>query len=517
VRRVARMLMSQIKRALVAAIAFAMIGTGCHVPVKKPPSVALRTNAPLAGVAEDVAGWPDARWWRFFGDTQLDTLMDEALQQSPALDVLDARGRMAQARVEAARANAGPSITGAGSAARTRIISPHPSAQSSSSDMSGMSGSSSGSSGGITLPDWNTTGLVGAEFRYEFDWWGKNRAAIEAAMDSEHAAEVEKSAALWLIQYGVATVYFDWLTLQHRLIEADNGVAIAETQLEIAHQRVARGVDPPQTYEQQRQNLASVKQQREMMRGDSRADQAEIAALLGVSSNELPALTTQPLPHADTKVPDDVRVTLLERRPDVVASRWIIESAARNVDEARASFFPDISINALAGLLRSFPSPGSASTLKVGNVGIQATLPLFDSGRLQAQYDISRAQWDSAVAQYNAAVVAAAEDVVRQKVSLDSLHDQRIEQTTQLDAAMNAYNQSVQRVKQGVDDPRTELGAKAELVQERDATVQMDARVLAANLSLIRALGGGFRTDANVAAPAGEMRDATHTTGPTTP
>ena len=513
------MLRLRTRRGVVAAIAFAVMSGGCHVPVKKPPSVALRTNAPLAGIAEDVAGWPEARWWRFFGDTQLDMLMDEALKQSPALDVLDARVRVAQAQVDAARAIAGPSITGAGSASRTRIISPHPPAQSSSASSGGASGasSSSSSSGGITLPDWNTTGLVGAEFRYEFDWWGKNRAAIEAAIDSAHAAEVEKSAALWLIQYGVAMVYFDWLTLQHRLIEADNGVAIAETQLEIARQRVARGVDAPQTYEQQRQNLASVKQQREMMRGDSRADQAEIAALLGVASNELPPLTTQPLPHADTKVPDDVRVTLLERRPDVVASRWMIESAARNVDEARANFFPDISINALAGLLRSFPSPGSASTLKVGNVGIQATLPLFDSGRLLAQYDISRAQWDGAIAQYNAAVVAAAEDVVRQKVLLDSLHEQRIEQSTQLDAASNAYNQSVQRVKQGVDDPRTALGAKAELVQERDATVEMDARVLAANLSLIRALGGGFRTDANVIAPAGEMRDANHQTGSTMP
>jgi outer membrane protein TolC len=62
-----------------------------------------------------------------------------------------------------------------------------------------------------------------------------------------------------------------------------------------------------------------------------------------------------------------------------------------------------------------------------------------------------------------------------------------------------------------VDDPRVALGAKAQLVQERDATVQMDARVLAANLSLIRALGGGFSTDANVAAPAGDMqRDTNH-------
>jgi multidrug efflux system outer membrane protein len=479
---------------------------GCHVPTKKPPDIALRTHAPLAGISENVAGWPDQQWWKSFGDKQLDTLIDLAQKQSPALDVLDARVQIAAAQVEAARANAGPEVTGLGSASRTHFgISPSPS--SSGSSQSGSSSGGSSSSSGLMLPSWSSAGIVGADFRYEFDWWGKNRAAIEAAIDSQHAAEVERSAALWLIQYGVATVYFDWLTLQHRLADADEAVAIAETELNIAHERVTRGVDAPQTYEQQRQSLASAKQQREMLRGDSRADLAEVAALLGLPSDQLPALTLQPSPHTDTKVPDDVSVALLERRPDVVASRWMIESAARSVDVARASFFPDISINALAALLRSFPTPGSPMTVKLGNVGVSATLPLFDSGRLQAQYDINRAQWDASVAQYNASVVAAAEDVVRQKVSLESLHGQRVQQDEQLDAADAAYRQSVQRVKQGVDDPRVALNSKAQLVQQRDETVQMDARVLAANLSLIRALGGGYRTNAGVAAPAGEMKD----------
>jgi NodT family efflux transporter outer membrane factor (OMF) lipoprotein len=487
--------------------------TACHVPVKKPPDIQLRTNAPLAGIPEEIAGWPDQQWWKSFGDAQLDTLIDLAQKQSPALDVLDARLQIARAQVDAARANAGPDVNGLAAVSRSRFsVTPKPSSGSSSSGNSsggdsGSAPSSSGGSQGFTLPTWTTSAIVGADFRYEFDWWGKNRAAIEAAMDSAHAAEVERSAALWLIQYGVATVYFDWLTLQHRLADADEAVRIAETQLEIARQRTTHGVDPPQTFEQQRENLASAKQQREAMRGGSNADQAEIAALLGVSANEVPALTAKPLPHADTKVPDDVRVALLGRRPDIVASRWMIESAARNVDEARAEFFPDISINALAAFLRSFPTPGSPMSIKAGSVGLSAYLPIFDSGRLQAHYDITRAQWDSAVAQYNAAVVAAAEDVVRQKVMLESLHDQRAQQLDQLDAADNAYKQSVQRVKTGVDDPRVALGAQAQLVQQRDAAVQMDSRVLAANLSLIRALGGGYRTDANVSAAAGDMHN----------
>ena len=39
-----------------------------HAPVRKPPDVQLRTRAPLAGIAQDVAGWPDQQWWKSFGD-----------------------------------------------------------------------------------------------------------------------------------------------------------------------------------------------------------------------------------------------------------------------------------------------------------------------------------------------------------------------------------------------------------------------------------------------------------------
>src|ERR1700749_3103418 len=110
------------RRLWIIAWAVPLIGlTGCHVPTRKPPSVDFRTRAPLAGISENAAGWPDQEWWKSFGDAQLDTLMDLAQKQSPVLDVLDARVRLAAGQVEAARANAGPDLTGAPAASRSHI------------------------------------------------------------------------------------------------------------------------------------------------------------------------------------------------------------------------------------------------------------------------------------------------------------------------------------------------------------------------------------------------------------
>src|ERR1700709_2097354 len=153
------------------AIAAGFLG-GCHVPTKKPPDISLRTDAPLAGIEQGIAGWPDQKWWKSFDDAQLDTLMDLAQKQSPALDILDARVQLAQAQVDAARANAGPDLNGVASATRSRFsITPKPASGSSSGASGGSTGSTAGgdsSSSGFTLPSWTPSGIVGAGFRYGF-------------------------------------------------------------------------------------------------------------------------------------------------------------------------------------------------------------------------------------------------------------------------------------------------------------------------------------------------------------
>jgi outer membrane protein, multidrug efflux system len=85
-------------------------------------------------------------------------------------------------------------------------------------------------------------------------------------------------------------------------------------------------------------------------------------------------------------LPDNVRLDLIARRADITASRWRVEAAEKNLESARADFYPDISINVLANL-NSFTA---SNLLEYGSrapvAGAALHLPLFDSGRLKARY-----------------------------------------------------------------------------------------------------------------------------------
>src|SRR6185369_2726260 len=62
--------------------------------------------------AEPSANWPRNDWWKAYGDAQLDSLIDEALRDSPNLAIAQARLRQAGAITQVAGAPLMPEVTG---------------------------------------------------------------------------------------------------------------------------------------------------------------------------------------------------------------------------------------------------------------------------------------------------------------------------------------------------------------------------------------------------------------------
>jgi multidrug efflux system outer membrane protein len=122
-------------------------------------------------------------------------------------------------------------------------------------------------------------------------------------------------------------------------------------------------------------------------------------------------------------------------------------------------------------------------------------LPIFEGGALEANYGLSRAQLDSAVAQYRSTVLDAARDVATQALGAEQLAAQRQEQQAQLDADQRLLANANARLRQGVRDARESLAAELTLLQQRDAATQLHAQALVTDLALIKALGGGYRSE----------------------
>lgn len=478
------------------ALAVALTLAGCAFAPPKLQHPALRDDVPLAGLSVPTrAGWPASDWWRGYDDAQLDTLMAAALRQSPDLAQAQSRVRTAAASVKLAAAQAGLSINGSAQVSRQRI-----------------------SEHGLMPPQllgfsWYNQADLGVQFQYDFDWWGKKRAAIDSAIDQAHAAEAQRAAAALTIQNAVASTYFGWLADEARLTLAGQSLEVQQRLLAIAELRVKQGVDLPDSVQEARARIAGVQQAQAALATSAQIRTVALAALLGVTPAQLPALSPRPLPAVRGGLPDDAKLDLIARRPDITASRWQVEAALKQTDEARAQFYPDISITALAGLSSTnqaapalFGGSGAGNLANVFSPGSRVFslapalhLPIFEGGRLQAAYGIRRAQLDDAVAQYNAAVFHAAREVGSEALSAEQLATRRQQQQQQVHADRQLLASAQARLKQGVRDARESLAAQAQLLQQEDDAIALHAQALTTDLTLIKALGGGYRLPADAA------------------
>ncbi|UGB39502.1 efflux transporter outer membrane subunit [Frateuria soli] len=466
----------RLRTALAAAIVLAL--AACATPPARLTSPQLGDDVPLAGLDTSTrAGWPDALWWRAYDDPQLDDLMDRALRQSPDLALAQSRVQNAEQSARLAAAQMGLTIDGNVQYSRQRM-SEH--------------GLIPSRFLGFT---WYSQADLGAQLKYDFDWWGRKRATVEAALDQTHAAEAQQGAAALALQYAVADTYFGWQADQARLALADRSLAAAEQLLDIARLRVRQGVDLADTAEQAQAQRAQLRQMRTAIEGSAKVRRVVLASLLGVAPAELPQLRARPLPAVAPGLPDNASLDLIARRPDIAASRWQVEAALKQTDVARAQFFPDLSITALAGLSSIDMGKLFTAGSRVFAVTPALHLPIFEGGALEANYGLSRAKLDSAVAQYRSTVLAAARDVATQALGAEQLAAQRDQQQAQLAADERLLTHAKARLRQGVRDARESLAAELVLLQQRDAATQLHAQALATDLALIKALGGGYRSE----------------------
>ena len=448
----------------------------CVMPPRKLDHPTLRDDVPLAGLPTTArAGWPAADWWTAYQDDQLNRLIDQAMRQAPDLALAQSRLGSAEQSIRAAAAQAGLNINGSAQVARQRL-SEH--------------GLIPSKFLGFT---WYNQADLGVQLRYDFDWWGKTRAAVESAIDQAHAAEAQRSAAALAIEYAVADTYFGWQADQARLALAGQALAVQQRLTDIAQLRVRQGVDLPDEATRAQAQLAAAREMRTAIDSSARIRLAALASLVGVAPAGLPKLSPRPLPAVSGGLPAGAGLDLIARRPDIAASRWQVEAALKQTDVARAQFLPDLSISVLAGL--SSIDLGQLFTASSRTFALTPALhlPLFNSGLLQANYGLSKAQLDSAVAQYHSAVLQAARDVSTQALTAQMLAERRIQQQAQLAADERLLAAAQARAAQGVRDAREPLAARALLLQQRDAATQLQAQAVSTDLALIKALGGGYR------------------------
>ena len=482
---------SPVARFAVAA-AMAALLAACASPSGLAPQASMReagslaTERSLQDTSVSDAAWPAADWWKSFGDPQLDALIDEALASSPTLNIAAARTRKALAEADAAHSTLAPRIDANASSTRERF-SEH--------------GSAPPPIGGST----QTFNVLQATLSWEIDFWGKNRSAYEAAVGAARAAEVDAHAARLALSTGIGQAYVGLERAYLQLDVAQATLAEREQIYALTRDRNAAGLDSRLELKQAESALPATREQIAQLNETIELQRNQIAALLGVGPDRGLAIARPTAgAHATIALPSKLPAELIGRRPDVIADRWRIEAASKDIASAKAEFYPNVNLLAFVGLQAFGGGNLLTAASRTMGIGAAVTLPIFDAGRLRANLAETDADYDIAVERYNQTLADAMRDVVDQVVSLRSLAEQRQQQEMALAAAREAYDLALLRYREGLGNYLQVLSAEQPLLVQRSLDADLRARELALSIDLVRALGGGYEPGAALA----QARDA---------
>lgn len=466
------------------------LGSCGWIPKGDPPAEYLEPpemKETLAEVTSRLQQWPEDRWWEQFGNPELNELIETALKDNPGLKLASARLRQAEALVKVEGARLLPFLEADASLTYERL-SQH-----------GVFAALNPEVAGARF----MLGIINPlSFRYEFDFWGKNRALLEAALGHAAAEEAEKAEVRLRLTAGIARAYFRGLALQQQLNIVKAIVDIRRDLRNLAQTRFRLGLDNDQPvklavaeYEAAFKRQAAVRDQLDVQRH-------LLARLVGKGPDEAVHLFAKPVATIPNQIPapDHLSIGLLVHRPDLASALYRAYAAARLVKVAKTQFYPTIDLTAFVGFNALTLTKGAdqlANLLFSGqsfSYGIAPGLriPWFEGGRLRGELAAQRTEYDGAVELYNDTLLDAMREVA-DSLSAWQTTREMLESHKRLLASLGEdWRLAKVRLVSGLDDDREVLRHRHPVLEQEYVLRALESDQLVAAVDLIESLGGGY-------------------------
>ncbi len=476
--------------ALCLAALVAVTGCGWWIPKGEPPATYLEPpelQATLEEVTHRLDQWPDDRWWEPFDNAELTRLIETALRDNPGLKVAAARLREAHglARVEGARLL--PFLDADASLTYERL-SQH-----------GLFAALNPATAGQHI----LLGMINPlTVRYEFDFWGKYRATLDAALGHAAAEEAEWAEVRLRLTTGIARAYFRGHAL-HQQLEIVHAIVELRRRLRLlAETRFKLGVDNDLAVKQAVADYEAAVTRQAAVHDHLDVQGNLLARLMGTGPDDGRHLFTVAAPRIPDQmpVPEHLSIGLLVHRPDVAAALYRAYAAARVVKVARTQFYPTIDLTAFVGFnaltftkgadkLANFLFSGQSFSYGLAP-GLR--LPIFEGGRLRGELATRRAEYDAAVELYNDTLLDAVRDVADSLSAWQATREMLASHQRLVTSLSEDWRLANIRVVAGLDDDREGLRHRYPVLEQEYALRALESDQLVAVVDLIEALGGGY-------------------------
>lgn len=454
------------------------------VEYMEPPEMA----ETLAEVRERLAQWPEDRWWDQFGSPELNTIVEAARKDNPGLKAATARMREADALVRVEGARLLPFLDADASLTHERV-----------SQRGVFNALSDGRVSGARV----LLGIINPlSFRYEFDFWGKNRAAMEAAMGQAAAEQAEQAEAHLRLTTAVVRTFVRTVALQQQVELADRMVELRRRLRELTDMRFRFGLESESAVQSAVADLESAKKRAAAVRDQFDLQRHLLARLSGRGPDAVRDLLTRDVavPRA-IPAPQQLPLGLLTHRPDLASALYRAEAAAKRVKVAVTQFYPSVDLTGFVGFNAVTPIAKGADHLanllfsgQAFSYGIAPglRLPWFEGGRLRGELAARRAEYEGAVELYNETLLGALQEVADSLSSWEAT-GRALEAHRRLFRAVSRdWRLTKIRLTGGLDDDRHLLRQHLPVLEQEYALKALESDHVVTMVDLIEALGGGY-------------------------
>lgn len=459
-----------------AALSGCMVGPNFHPPKANVPESYLNTST--AQKADYVSqGAVNPQWWDSFNDPVLTELEATAVRQNLDLQIATQRLFAAEAQAQMQGAVLYPSLSASGLYSRGKL--------------------SDNSQTAMMFPPASDPANLyqyGLQMMFDIDLWGKNRRTVEAAIASARASEEARRAALLNVEASVASAYIQLRGTESVLSITQKNLSSANQLVQLTQERQLAGLTTELDVANAKATAAQISSQIPTLIAKRDGLIEQIGLLLGEMPENLPQdlLTPAPVPLTPPVVPVGLPSTLLTRRPDVREALDTLHAATAQIGEAKADFFPDLSLSASTSLQSvHFDSLNEWKSLAY-SFGPNITLPIFQGGMLRGQLKLTEAQQKEAAISYAKTVLTAFTQVDTALVTYAQEHDTQAALQTDTQQSQIALGLAEEQYKQGLVDYLTVLTAQQSYLAAQQAQAMSLQRLGTDLVTLYQALGGGW-------------------------
>ena len=421
-------------------------------------------------VITDATTLGNLQWRGLFTESRLQKLIQEGLDNNPDLQLAIQKVAEAEAYLSQSRAALLPSLSANGKSVYTRNPeSIYPNG-----------------------PREVNTYQLSADASWEIDVWGKLRSSKRASYANLLASDAGRKAVQTRLISNIATAYYTLTGLDAKLAitrqTVKNNIDLVETFKVLKESGKVTGAAVVQTEAARYAAEVTIPDLEQQIREAENA----LCLLLGrtpgpIDRGKIEEQTLSPI--LKTGVP----AQLLDNRPDVMQAEFAVMSAFEMTNNARAYFYPALTLTATTGFAAADLNKVLDPTSFAANVIGGLAQPLFNKRINSTRLKVTKAQQEEALISFRNTLLKAGQEVHNTLGSYESSVQKMALRKQQVDALIKSVDYTKELLNYGSATYTEVLNAQTSLLSAQLNSVNDQLQQLNALVTLYRALGGGWK------------------------